>query len=107
MAVWAVSCVPMYSGSASSLIAVLNCAESATIAKPQMRAMSVTATGCPWKKIPTVRAHVPLTIMLRMVVRVRPHRSASRPASTLPIPPTAITAKAATAAARAPRRAVA
>ena len=80
----------MYSGSPSSLIDVENWAESATIAKPQISAHDVASQG--WSMVsPMTAAQAPLTSMLTIVVRVRPHVSARRPAAKLPIPPTART----------------
>src|SRR5262245_17480991 len=72
-----------------------NCAESATTVRPQVRHTRTSIIGWRPNSPPTSRAHAPLIIREAMVSFVRPHLSASWPATRLPKPPAAITPNAA------------
>ena len=68
----------MYSGSPSSLTAVENCAESATIATPHSSAAMVTIQGPAVTSSPMVAAQVPLTAMLYQFYRALQARGLGR-----------------------------
>jgi len=76
-----------------------NWALSATTENPQMRQTTVSQNG--WsRRWPAIKAQLPETTRLAMVVQVRPIRSAQAPAKTQPRPPIAIVPKPASAASR-------
>ncbi|SVD88085.1 uncharacterized protein METZ01_LOCUS440939, partial [marine metagenome] len=66
---------------------VENCAESATTANPHTRQTTATSQAGPPNKKPMMMQHAPLTIILTMVIKVLPIRSASTPAAAEPSPP--------------------
>jgi hypothetical protein len=77
----------MYAGSASSVTAAENWAESAMTAAPQTRPKaSSAAAGQPWAQ-GVSRQHAPDTTMAVMATVVRPRRSAAQPAPTQPMAP--------------------
>ena len=76
-----VSAVPTYAGGESSVIAVENCAESATTLMPQTIAMTSVSAGGPPNVRPITPAQAPLTAIAAMVSVVRPQRSAPAPAA--------------------------
>src|SRR5215213_11669652 len=86
-----VNAVPMYCGSPSSVTQDENCAESATTVAPQIAATSNNNNGLPPYSNPITRQQVPLIAMAHDVTKVRPTRSAIRPATTQPIAPAPIT----------------
>jgi len=86
--------VPIRPGGDSSATEAENCAESATMVTPHTKHSANKSTGSPPNRNPTSTAQLPLTDMAKMVIRVRPRRSARNPAPRLPMPPaTPITAK--------------
>src|SRR5262249_54101969 len=80
------------SGGDSSLMAVENCAESATTATPQIRSTGTRTTSGWANRRPTVKAQSPDTNIATLVIRTRPHWSARFPKNQhpgAPIPTTA------------------
>ena len=81
--VWKVSIVPRYTGSLSSVIAVENCAESATTAAPHIitrTTINTIKTVESGERKPTNDAMPPLTTMAMLAVAVRPIFSDQTPA---------------------------
>src|SRR5438552_8080198 len=93
--VWVVSAVPTYAGGESSVTAVENCAESATMVMPHTTATRSVSPGGPPNVRPMRSAQSPLTAMAAIVEVVRPQRSETIPPSQQPRAPLAMTAKAA------------
>src|SRR5438309_1380469 len=67
-----VSAVPTYAGGESSVIAVENCAESATTLIPHTSATAIVSAGAPANVRPISNAHAPLTAIAAIVSVVRP-----------------------------------
>src|SRR6185295_2592277 len=93
-----VNAVPRYCGSPSSVTQAENCAESATTDAPQMAATNNSRNGLPPYRKPIRRQQLPLSAIAHDVTTVRPTRSATRPAATLPTAPQPITKNEATSA---------
>src|SRR6185436_12298380 len=81
----------MYCGSPSSVTHEENCAESATTLAPQIAATNKSTNGLPPYKNPMTKQHVPLIVIATEVTKVRPTRSAIKPATTQPTAPAPIT----------------
>src|SRR5215472_10680551 len=88
----------MYSGTESSVTQAENCAESATTEAPQIDATISSQAGLADRKNPITRQQAPEIAIAQEVTRVRPARSARKPAMTQPTAPDPITRKAAASA---------
>src|SRR5439155_136768 len=91
MHVWVVRAVPTKAGGESSVIAVENWAESATIVTPHTAASPSVTRGGPPNVSPVTAAQVPEIAIALIVSVVRPQRSETTPPSQQPSAPTAIT----------------
>src|SRR5689334_2566227 len=87
IAVWAVTAVPTYSGSATSVSAVENWAESAITAVPHTSMSTTTTAGASPYSAAAATQQAPLTAIAPIVTAGRPRASARTPPRMQPASP--------------------